>query len=600
MKRLIPLFILLTSWVFPVLGQQGIIDQLEKSLANTPASTQRVDMLNEISAASRSVKSRNALKYAEEALELARGLNYPQGIAAAEVNTGLAWQERGKTSRAIEHLEAALPYYTRLNDTRALMNIWPVIAQLYGSQGQSEKMKEYQQLYLSMKNNEIREEAQAEIENLESRFLQEKNATLSFASQVGKERDSALQQLDTLREIALLKELEIARLAQESAELEKQSAESALLLEKNQKQQNALMMGGGILLLILLGFWQWYRNVQHRKIARLEKERAERLQQIDQLKDQFLANTSHELRTPLHGIIGLAESLHETLDHAGMEKEKESLRLIISSGRRLSSLVNDLLDFAKIKNDELILSRKPVDVHTLTEVVLKLNTTLAKGKNLQLVDWVPEDLPPVYGDEDRLLQILHNLVGNAIKFTPHGTVAVHADQKGDMIEISVSDTGIGIPEDKFESIFREFVQGDGSTGRHYSGTGLGLSITRKLVELHGGKIWVESQLGEGSAFYISLPISKGEKQQAFRATPLLQPIVYQSVRNNLDSPVHDPAISLSETSNGKYSDKQIRVLIVDDEPVNLQVVKNHLSDPRYEVVLAINGEEALRAMESGK
>ncbi|MDX2245265.1 MAG: ATP-binding protein [Bacteroidia bacterium] len=600
MKQLIPLFILFLSVSLPVYAQENLIRQLEQSLAHTPTGTQRVDLLNKISAASRTVKSRDALKSAEEALKLARELNYPLGIAEAEVNTGLAWHERGKTTRAIEHLEASLPYFSSSNNTEALMNTWPVIAQLYGSLGQAEKMKEYQQLYLSMKNNQIREEANAQIENLESRFLQEKNATLSFADQIGRERDSALHQLDTLREIALIKELEIARLAQETAELEKQTAQNALLIEQQQKRQNYILMGGGIFFLILLGLWQWYRNIQQKKVTQLEKERAEKLQQVDHLKDQFLANTSHELRTPLHGIIGLAEYLQDHIGADEVEKQKESLGLIISSGKRLSSLVNDLLDFAKIKNDELELSRKSVDIHTITEVVLKLNSTLAKGKTLELVDWVPEDLPLVDADEDRLMQIMHNLVGNAIKFTPHGTVAVHASQKENMIEISVSDTGIGIPEAKFDYIFQEFVQGDGSAKRNYSGTGLGLSITKKLVELHGGKIWVESQIGEGSAFYFTLPIVSGIKSSTRKSTMITQPVIYQTYSHSSPKYQPDPATVSIDVPKGKYKDQPVRILIVDDEPVNLQVVKNHLSGSRYDLTLAITGEEALRAMESGK
>ncbi|MEZ4773895.1 MAG: ATP-binding protein [Bacteroidia bacterium] len=599
MKRLIPLFILFLSVTCYLYPQADLVRQLEQSLANTASNPQRVDILNALSAASRTAKARDALKYAEDALKLAKELNYLKGMGEAEVNAGLAWHERGKTAKGIERLEAALPYFSGTGDQESLTTTWQTIAQLYGNLGQTDKMKEYQQLYLSAKNNRIQEEAKTQMQNLESRFLQEKKATLSLADQAGKERDMALHQLDTLREIALTKELEIARLAQESAELERQSAENALLIEKQQKQQNYILLGGGIFFLILLGFWQWYRNIQQKKVTRLEKERAEKLQQIDQLKDQFLANTSHELRTPLHGIIGLAESLRENLNGELAEKQKESLGLIISSGRRLSNLVNDLLDFAKMKNDELQLVKKPVDVHTLTEVVLKINTTLAKGKNLELVDWVPDDLPPVDGDEDRLLQILHNLVGNAIKFTPHGTVAVHAAQKDNMIEISVSDTGIGIPAEKHSAIFQEFVQVDGSAKRSYAGTGLGLSITQKLVELHGGKIWVESQIGEGSVFYFTLPVATGTKQKFQPSVLITQPVVYQSFSHDPAGNHSDPAFAPVAT-NGKYKDQPIRVLIVDDEPVNLQVVKNHLADPRYEVTLAINGEEALRAMESGK
>ena len=181
--------------------------------------------------------------------------------------------------------------------------------------------------------------------------------------------------------------------------------------------------------------------------------------------------------------------------------------MVIASGRRLSTLVNDLLDFSKLRNHNLILSTKAVDLRALADVVLKLTSPLVSGKDLLLKNEIPADLPPAEVDENRIQQILHNLIGNAVKFTEKGEVSVEAKLQGEKIQIAVRDTGIGIPDDKQEAIFSLFEQGDGDIARKYGGTGLGLTITRQLVEAHGGKLKVDSATGVGSRFYFEVPVS---------------------------------------------------------------------------------------------
>ena len=210
------------------------------------------------------------------------------------------------------------------------------------------------------------------------------------------------------------------------------------------------------------------------------------------------------MRTPLNGIIGLSESLTERVEKSD---QKEDLDMIISSGKRLASLVNDILDFSKLQNHEIELRQKPIDLHALTKMVLRIHQPLVEGKDLKLENAVPKDLPLILADEDRLQQILFNLVGNAAKFTETGYVRVSGNEKNGKIRISVADTGIGIPKNKREAIFQAFEQADGSISREFAGTGLGLSISKHLVELHGGKMWVESEMGKGSTFYFTLPIA---------------------------------------------------------------------------------------------
>lgn len=270
----------------------------------------------------------------------------------------------------------------------------------------------------------------------------------------------------------------------------------------------AAVIGGGLFLLLiggaLFGLFHYRRQC---RVAHLERERSADLRRINQLKTQFLANTSHELRTPLQGIIGLAEGLLERTEEP---QHRKHLSLIVAGGHRLNNMVSDILAFSRLRHANIELQRTAVDLRGLTELVLDLCRPLASSKTLRLINSVPEDLPPVHGDENRLQQILFNLVGNAIKFTERGHVKVSARPESDeYIRIWVEDTGIGIPNDKQQLIFEPFEQVDASASRHHTGGGLGLSIARELVELHGGQLWVHSAGGLGSIFYFTLPIAAG-------------------------------------------------------------------------------------------
>lgn len=371
----------------------------------------------------------------------------------------------------------------------------------------------------------------------------------------------------------------------------------------------SLWAKGLYLLILAAALWliyRWRTRAQRRRIRWQQKELdrekqvSERLRQIDRLKDQFLANTSHELRTPLQGIIGLSEGLYNRAEN---QASREDLAMVISSGKRLNSLVNDILDFSKLKNFDLELNRKAVELHVLAEVVLRNNLPLIRGKSLQLVNLVPEGLPTANGDENRLQQVLYNLVGNAIKFTEQGYIRIGARVRQDspikLLEMFVEDSGIGIPEDKLEVIFQEFEQGDGSITREFTGTGLGLSISRRLVELHGGSMWVQSEVGKGSTFFFTLPVS-GEKVSSALGNQQVT-----EVSHVLPAAVKAGNGAPAEPSPGFHhgtvnEEDKIRILVVDDEPVNQQVLKNHLSSGFYDLVQAMNGEDAMRHIESGE
>jgi two-component system sensor histidine kinase ChiS len=319
----------------------------------------------------------------------------------------------------------------------------------------------------------------------------------------------------------------------------------------------------------------------------------EALSRLDELKDEFLANTSHELRTPLNGIIGIAQSLIDGAVGSLTSDQIYNLSMVVASGRRLTNLVNDILDFSKLKHQDLELHLKAVDMHALTDVVLTLSQPLVGQKSLQLVNKIKPTLPPAYADEDRVQQIMHNLVGNAIKFTELGAVTVSAKTQDNMLTITVSDSGIGIPADKLKHIFKSFEQIDASTARTYGGTGLGLSITKQLVELHQGMISVDSIVGQGSHFTFTLPVYNGPYQRrGLEKTREITQTV-SVMRPEITPVAVTPARNLA-------ANKNFTILVVDDELINAQVLTNYLGLQNYTVKQAFDGFEALKMIEENQ
>jgi two-component system sensor histidine kinase ChiS len=352
---------------------------------------------------------------------------------------------------------------------------------------------------------------------------------------------------------------------------------------------------GTLIFILCLGFILERRFNEARKrlqayAIELEKKNTA-LHKINQLKDEFLANTSHELKTPLNGIIGIAESLIDGATGQLPQQTLFNLALIVSSGKRLSQLVNDLLDFSQLKHKNIELKIQAVGMREITNVVLMLSQPLVGKKELQLINKIDPEVPPVDADENRLQQILYNLVGNAIKFTPSGTVEVSAAVVNHELEIRVADTGIGIPADKLDRVFESFEQADGSIAREYGGAGLGLAVTKQLLQLHGGRIWVESTLGVGSRFTFTLPISKGRVES--KPPEELSKIQELSLMPETPDEVLLDQEVLAATKGG------FQILVVDDEPVNLQVLVNHLSLQNYVITQAANGMEALEIIDKG-
>ena len=367
------------------------------------------------------------------------------------------------------------------------------------------------------------------------------------------------------------------------------------------------------------------------------------LKRLDKLKDEFLANTSHELRTPLNGIIGITEFMLDGATGPLDELQERNLWIVTRSARRLATLVNDILDFSKLNHKNIDLSCKAINVAAIADIVIEVSQVLIGTRDLTVENEVPLELPAVWADESRLQQIFYNLVGNGVKFTEEGRVTVAArfvplaelpleagDSQGlradyckgidpaiatviGAIQVDITDTGIGIPSEQRDRIFQAFEQGDGSTARRFGGTGLGLAVTRQLIHLHGGNIWVQSTPDVGSRFSFTLPAvqqaaeaesysygSNLASRMGLHGTEQSQETV-EAIAAAVSSEDEGDVLGSAEAPAefGTQAEGDIHILIVDDEPVNLQVLENYLTFSEYQVTRASGGEEALQCIDFG-
>jgi CheY-like chemotaxis protein/nitrogen-specific signal transduction histidine kinase len=284
--------------------------------------------------------------------------------------------------------------------------------------------------------------------------------------------------------------------------------------------------------------------------AQLARAAAE---QASQLKSEFLANMSHELRTPLNSIINFTRILASGMRGPVNLDQIDYLNRVRTSGEHLLGLINDILDLSKIESGRMELYAESIQVAEIIQGVMSTASGLTKGKPIELYQEIALGLPLIEADRTRLRQILLNLISNAAKFTERGSIAVQARFDGAHILVSVTDTGIGIAPEHLGAIFEEFRQIESATNRRYEGTGLGLAICRKLVELHGGKIWLESTPGIGSTFTFSLPVAGALPGAA------------------------EAALVASAEVRG------VPVLVIDDDPAAIEIVATYLAHDGYSV-----------------
>lgn len=343
----------------------------------------------------------------------------------------------------------------------------------------------------------------------------------------------------------------------------------------------------------------WFKD--YFKIHTETKELASTLQRMNDHKDQFLATTSHEFKNPLHGMLNMSQSILERERDSLQDRSVKELETILSVGRRMTLLLNDLLEVRSLQQGNPILVKKPIKVQHIVEGVLDMLRFIGEAKSLKMINQIPNDFPPVIADENRLIQILFNLLHNAVKYTNDGKITIRAFAKNKNAFIVITDTGIGMDDNMRKRLFKPYEQANSKETMIESGFGLGLSITKQLVELHGGSLEVSSVLGEGSEFTFSLGLANSKEMGenfGHVPSPAISPeIVHAQEKSTL---------SLEEVQTPSMFERQVSeeedcchsaILVVDDDPVNLQVLETILPPEKYEVTTVTSGKEALALLD---
>ncbi|AIQ23990.1 histidine kinase [Paenibacillus sp. FSL H7-0737] len=327
--------------------------------------------------------------------------------------------------------------------------------------------------------------------------------------------------------------------------------------------------------------------------AKENMELNEQLKKADKLKDQFLANTSHELRTPVHGIMNIAQNIITKEKDRLYESSRQDMELLITISRRMSHMLGDLLDVVRLQEHRVILHQEPILVQSVVPGVINMLQYMTEGKPVRLSMNIPESMPPILADEKRLVQVLLNLVHNALKYTEQGLVSVSAEEKDAHVFIYVTDTGVGMTEETMARVFLPYEQGPHgiNDGR---GIGLGLSISRQLVELHGGSLSIHSELGKGSTFSFALPLADSYSEQIVReVSPITTYTPDEIYKQMAEWGISEQTNQHTDKIPPLFTNAKVNLLVVDDDPVNLNVLKGILENEPYLITTVNSAQEAL-------
>lgn len=581
-------------------------------------------------------KYRHSIQKINEAINLFSKAGLTLDLAQAHLKIGSVFFKMNNYTESENHYFQALAIYESLSDISGIKSSLYMIIDNYKHWGKYDKAIEYSDLlaiinkfvnsshweeeYGKLRNKTEKEiqhkvylqqkrlidslEKEREIEQLRSVQKEQEIQNLLRDKELAKlESDKKEKELETLKQLKEIERLEDERKAQEIVNLKRMQEIEGMKLDnleetnRRQKEISLLFITFSLLLFaiisgaILLRFRMNRRytkkleennkelertNIQLEKSKRdilYAKELAER---ANQFKSEFLANMSHEIRTPMNAILGFSELIKTGITDP---KHKKYIQSIIANGKNLLVLINDVLDLSKIESGKLNLEYQSIDIRNLINEVYQIFSFKFEEKNLTFYREVAENIPhTIIIDEARMRQILVNLVGNALKFTDEGQVAIEVhgevfpDGTFDM-QINVIDTGIGIPKDQQELIFESFTQKSGQSTRNYGGTGLGLAISKKLCDLMGGSINVESEVNAGSKFIVKIP----------------------EIKISDLPPENKMLLESDAVDNIKF--QNAKLLVVDDIPHNRQIILDYLADQPIEIYQAANGLEALEIID---
>jgi signal transduction histidine kinase/CheY-like chemotaxis protein len=519
-----------------------------------------------------------ALVNFEEALKIFKEINYLQGVAGVNLEIGSINFEKGLYDLALKNKARSLTISEKIGYKDGIILAQGGIASIYAAQGRHNKALSYATMALALSKqsgNITQIMGSAEALSTSYKAMGSYQKALEMNELYYQSRDS-LQSAENQKAV-------IQR--QVASEYEKQKAIDdaqngkliAIETQKKEYQQNLFLAAlFAIVLISLLAFFNFKRYKETKRQKAIIEEQKKKVEQSEKYKEQFLANMSHEIRTPMHAISGMVKIL-ERNDHP--PSQDVYLDVMKTSSDNLVVILNDVLDLSKIEAGKLDIESIPIYPSDVIKNVMQILKYKVEEKGLSFTSQISEDVPDVVmGDPTRLNQILLNIAGNAIKFTEKGNVNIALEKKEDRLIYSIKDTGVGMAESNLKNIFDAFAQAEGSTSRQYGGTGLGLSISQQLTQLQGGKIWVESQEGVGSTFYVELPL-------------LLAPI---------DAVGYD-LISGEKLNQMAGSLTGIRVLLAEDNNFNQMIAMDDLSyyikDVKIDIVA--DGLEAVTKFENG-